>query len=136
MLGVKMIPRTLLQPFYEDVKVWNRKVFGNIFEEKCKLYARLQGIQRQLDMGPSKSLNILQTQLWNEYEDTLNQEELFWKQKSRCQWIIEGDRNTRFYHTSTMIRRRRNKILSFQQYGGNALALPPCKYYGMGRRRR
>ncbi|KAM2666646.1 hypothetical protein EV2_018455 [Malus domestica] len=37
-------------------------------------------------------------------------EEIFWKQKSRVKWLQEGDRNTRFFHLSTIIRRRRNKI--------------------------
>ncbi|CAL8995128.1 unnamed protein product [Prunus brigantina] len=37
-------------------------------------------------------------------------EALFWQQKSRIQWLQEGDRNTKFFHMTTVIRRRRNKI--------------------------
>jgi len=42
----------------------------------------------------------------------LQQEELFWYQKSREKWVQCGDRNTKFFHTMTMARRKRNKIHS------------------------
>ncbi|VVA23745.1 PREDICTED: Transposon TX1, partial [Prunus dulcis] len=35
---------------------------------------------------------------------------MFWLQKSRNTWLKEGDRNTKFFHLSTIIRRRRNKL--------------------------
>ncbi|KAF7811782.1 reverse transcriptase [Senna tora] len=79
---------------------------------------RLEGIQRRLALGPSIYLSDLQKQLWEEYENILTQEELLWMQKSREQWIIHGDRNTRFFHTSTMIRRKRNRIEALKNNQG------------------
>ncbi|KAB5569276.1 hypothetical protein DKX38_003069 [Salix brachista] len=46
-------------------------------------------------------------------------EELFWKQKSRNSWLKEGDRNTHFFHLSTIIRRRKNKIEGLQNTNGD-----------------
>ncbi|KAK3226778.1 hypothetical protein Dsin_006640 [Dipteronia sinensis] len=43
----------------------------------------------------------------------------FWQQKSRNCWLKEGDRNTKFFHISTIIRRRRNKIKGFKKEDGN-----------------
>ena len=41
----------------------------------------------------------------------LNQEEEIWPLKSRVNWLVQGDRNTNFYHVSTLVRRKRNQIL-------------------------
>ncbi|TQE04408.1 hypothetical protein C1H46_010027 [Malus baccata] len=47
--------------------------------------------------------------------DTLwSQEESVWKQKSRVQWLQEGDANTKFFHQSTLQRRRRNKVVTLK----------------------
>lgn len=37
-------------------------------------------------------------------------EELLWLQKSRIDWLKMGDGNTKFFHTSALIRRCRNII--------------------------
>jgi len=54
----------------------------------------------------------LEKDLQEQLEITLYQEECLWFQKSRSQWIADGDRNTKYYHSKTIIRKRKNKILS------------------------
>jgi hypothetical protein len=48
--------------------------------------------------------------LKQELDKLLLQEELLWKSKSREIWLSCKDLNTRFFHLSTLIRRRRNAI--------------------------
>ncbi|CAN1151988.1 Putative ribonuclease H protein At1g65750 [Linum perenne] len=43
-------------------------------------------------------------------EAVLWQEEALWLQKSRSKWVVEGDRNTNFFHMSTLRRRSFNRI--------------------------
>ncbi|TYH93863.1 hypothetical protein ES332_A12G002000v1 [Gossypium tomentosum] len=43
-------------------------------------------------------------------EEVLKQEKLLWFQKSWSVWLLNGDRNTKYFHGRTLARRRRNKI--------------------------
>lgn len=44
-----------------------------------------------------------------------------WRQKSRESWLSESYRNTHFFHTSTLVKRRRNHVGGVQDDGGNWL---------------
>lgn len=88
---------------------WNKNVFGNIFKRKRLLQARIKGIQNSVDYVSSGWLQNLEQVLLKDLNDVLNQEELFWYQKSRRSWIQDGDRNTKFYHLSTIMRRNRGR---------------------------
>lgn len=73
--------------------------------------ARLAGIQRKLAITASSYLLELEGRLKADLEAVLLQEESLWRQKSRISWLKEGEQNTRFFHQSVLIRRRRNRIL-------------------------
>ncbi|KAL8142910.1 LOW QUALITY PROTEIN: hypothetical protein V2J09_015942 [Rumex salicifolius] len=88
----------------------NKDKFGNVFAKKDELFRRIQGIDSAIANGGPICLMTLQNKLRTELEAVLLQEEMFWFQKARCKWIECGDRNTTFFHTSTVIRRRRNRI--------------------------
>jgi hypothetical protein len=91
---------------------WKREVFGSINKRKADLMARLNGIQRKQHIERNnKFLEKLEQNLQQELTLVLKQEEAVWFQKSRSQWIQDGDRNTRYYHVKTINRRRRNKIM-------------------------
>jgi len=51
----------------------------------------------------------------------MSREEVFWKQKSRVQWIKEGDRNTSFFHLSAMKHRKANSISKLCLENGNII---------------
>ncbi|KAE8715904.1 hypothetical protein F3Y22_tig00110159pilonHSYRG00144 [Hibiscus syriacus] len=38
-----------------------------------------------------------------EYQQVLTQEEILWFQKARLDWILKGERNTNFFHLTTML---------------------------------
>ena len=89
---------------------FNKEVFGNIFKKKRRVEKRLQGVQKSLDWRETEDMLRLERSLRKEYEHILLQEELMWYQESRERWVCFGDRNTRFFHTQTIVRRKRNKI--------------------------
>ncbi|KAH9798495.1 reverse transcriptase domain-containing protein [Citrus sinensis] len=63
----------------------------------------------------------LEARLRRDLEMVMGQEEILWWQKSRKDWIMHGDRNTKFFHQKTIVRMRRNKIEAIQDNSGNWL---------------
>ncbi|KAL8150827.1 hypothetical protein V2J09_020635 [Rumex salicifolius] len=47
-----------------------------------------------------------------ELAEVLKCEEILWRQKSRDSWLKDGDRNTSFFHISTLVHRHRNRVSS------------------------
>lgn len=89
---------------------WNNEVFVNIFHEKRRLLARLEGIQRELGKRPSDFLIQLDKSLVEEYQLILRDERELCLLKCRRNRLLEGERNKKFFHISTLINRRFNKI--------------------------
>ncbi|KAH7838077.1 hypothetical protein Vadar_021697 [Vaccinium darrowii] len=56
--------------------------------------------------------------LEKELGDAWVQEERYWRQKARVSWMVEGDRNTSFYHAKVTQRRKRNAIAGIQDSNG------------------
>lgn len=83
--------------------------FGNIFHAKNKLLARIAGIQKAMDSNPSNFFVKLEYKLTSEFNQILDRETEYWKTKSRINWLEDGDRNTQFFHSSTITRRRKNR---------------------------
>ena len=54
-------------------------------------------------MRPSAFLVNLENELLKELDKVLSQEEELWALKSRVNWMIQGDRNTTFYHVFTLV---------------------------------
>ena len=107
--------------FVDRVRKWNVEVFGNIFAKKRKVLARLNGTQKAIAENPNDFLLNLENQLLSEYSLILMQEEEFWALKSRLNETTFGDRNTSFFHVSTVVRRHRNKIRCIKDAVRNCL---------------
>ncbi|XP_061349159.1 uncharacterized protein LOC133294495 [Gastrolobium bilobum] len=110
-----------LRDFTPLIKQWNKDVFGNIHHKKNKLIGRLEGIQRAISEQNKSHLEKIEGKIRGELEQVLEQEELLWFEKSRATWIAQGDRNTKYYHTKTIVRRRRSKILELKDDAGNLI---------------
>ncbi|KAL4312561.1 hypothetical protein GQ457_01G003990 [Hibiscus cannabinus] len=69
---------------------------------------RMKSDHRPLLLSPS--LMTPPSQPPPELESLLDYEEQLWKQKSRLDWINLGDRNTKYFHSKAIARRRRQTI--------------------------
>lgn len=99
-----------LEHLSEELQSWNKNVFGNIFHQKRSLLARLEGVQKSLSIKVNNGLLKLESKMRRELDEVLDREETLWYQKSRIDWLKDGDRKTTFFHLSTIVRRWRNKI--------------------------
>ena len=62
-----------------------------------------------------------EVKLQEKLEERRRQEEVLWKQKSRVQWLKEGERNTKFFHRAMMHWRHVNIITHFEDGQGNTV---------------
>lgn len=110
-----------LKRLKQSLRIWNREVFGNIFDRVKNLENSVAEAECNFDENPSEAnreiLNKEQALLLL----ALRQEECFWKQKARIKWLREGDANTKFFHETVKDRHRRQRISSIKNTEGTLL---------------
>eukprot|EP00253_Pinus_taeda_P022189 PITA_22189 len=93
----------------------NNNDFGNIFVDKKSIENKIQELNQDLIMEGFDKVKTDQVDKYRQvWENLCKQKEIFWRQKSRVQWLKEGKRNTRFFHTSTMANKAHNRISSIK----------------------
>ncbi|KAL9460747.1 hypothetical protein AB3S75_003870 [Citrus x aurantiifolia] len=90
-----------------ELMLWSKRAFGDSKKKLEKLRNRLeelQGHNRQYVKGEEvKSIK-------RKIHHLVLNEEIYWKQRSRADWLAEGDKNTRYFHSKASSRKRKNKI--------------------------
>lgn len=94
-----------------EIKKWNKNTFGNIFKEKEILIQEIINIQQTIiTEGRTEELMTKEQQAEHKLLERDMQEEILWRQKSRIRWLKEGEKNTKFFHKTTVQRRMHNQI--------------------------
>ena len=98
------------------ISTWRKSELANSNSAKLieALTAELDEAQLDENKDPSEI-----TQLKFKLCDAFREEELHWKQKSRANWLKEGDENTKYFHASTKQRRARNRIIGLVNSDGD-----------------
>lgn len=94
-----------------NIKIWNKKVFGDIFDSKKKLKEELDQIQNSIQKdGYKKYSKAMEDDVLVKLHNIISREEIYWRQRSRVIWLEAGDRNTKFFHMTSLKHKAVNRI--------------------------
>jgi hypothetical protein len=92
---------------HEDLHKWDKDVLKNPVKRMADLKRDLERLRR----GPMTDANMAsQKEIMVRLELMLEQEEIFWNQRARANWLKSGDHNTSFFHNYAMKRKKKNTI--------------------------
>jgi hypothetical protein len=94
---------------------WSHEVFGSV-------RGKLKTLRKDLDDVRNRSwrggITSEERELLKKISKQLAREEIMMRQRSRVQWLAEGDRNTAFFHARCRDRARQNKITTLRREDG------------------
>ena len=92
---------------------WARHTAGILKKEKIRLSAIIEDLDEIAVGRPLSATEIeLKSQSNAQIARLLREEEIKWYQRSKAQFILEGDSNTRYFHSVANGRHRRKRIHS------------------------
>jgi exonuclease III len=97
---------------------WNRNKLGDLEKRISKIKKELE-VWRKKGIGPEqvRREEILRFKLSRLEE----QKELYWKQRAHVQWMKNGDRNTKYFHSAASERRKINRIKKLRREDGSVV---------------
>lgn len=102
----------------ERLREWAKESFGSIKLKKLNLLQELESLDIIKESRCLLSNEVASEQhLLKSRENIRKQEEIYYRQRSRLQWLKEGDGNTKFFHAVANGRKCRNLIPGLSQDG-------------------
>ncbi|KAL0407597.1 UNVERIFIED_CONTAM: putative ribonuclease H protein [Sesamum radiatum] len=96
------------------LKNWNWEVFGNIFQNIKEAEQKSKAAEVRYDNDPSDTNLIAMNKATAELTLALSMEECYWRQKSACKWLSEGEKNTKYFHSLVKKKRKNSHIHQIQ----------------------
>jgi hypothetical protein len=101
-----------LKNVMDTLHMWGSKKFGNITRELARMRRKIESL-----MTGNAPRNEIRDAM-DKMNELLYKEEMLWLQRSRIEWLREGDRNTRFFHNKAVWRAKKNRIKSLKDEDG------------------
>ncbi|XP_042485796.1 uncharacterized protein LOC122066038 [Macadamia integrifolia] len=102
------------------IKTWARENFPNFEIELVRMREALDHRQAQIELqGMDDSLFGQEADAKSTYLVAMKNHEKLWAEKSRIRWLKEGDRNSKFFHHYTKIKRAKNTTRRVKKIDGS-----------------
>ncbi|XP_057453712.1 uncharacterized protein LOC130745452 [Lotus japonicus] len=100
------------------LKQWNFEVFGDLRTKRHEVVCKISELdKKEEEVGLSTVELGARQQLISDFWGVLKHHESLLCQKARSKWVKEGDRNSKFFHSSIKWRRKTNSIVGIMVDG-------------------
>lgn len=98
---------------------WAKNIIGAYKKEKARLIEKADELDKKAEVQILTKQELdLKNFLKNRLAHLLRQEEIKWYQRAKTRRIMEGDRNTKYYHMIANGKHRKTKIFQLEQEEG------------------
>jgi hypothetical protein len=105
---------TNLSGAMDSLQSWSKQTVSSVVERIEKLRKELNRTSTSRDIHSQRRRREIE----KEMNCLLEREEIYWKQRSRIEWLKEGDKNTKFFHKKSTWRKRKNNITKLKKDDG------------------
>ena len=102
-----------------DLKTWSKRTFGNFRSKLERKGEKLLHVEQKLTLQPhSARLNNWHYRLLKQREKMHLFNQKYWGTLARKDWLVNGDRHSRYFHQSMKAQKMRGKIFKIQDASG------------------
>jgi hypothetical protein len=108
--------KTKLQHTFDHIYNWGHNTFGNIPKQIKQTHQQLHA--KKVNIPTKEDISEIH-QMEDKLDKLMKQEETWWAQRAKANWLQHGDMNTSFFHFKASQRKRKNKINFILDHMGN-----------------
>ena len=104
--------------FKQFFKGWGFNLQGELRKKRKEYQSKLNELEAiEEEWGLNSSQIDRKVWLMSENLKSLEEEEMYWYERSHETWLLQGDNNTSYFHKCANGRKRKNNIISLEKDG-------------------